>query len=85
MKSKIKLLEEQIIYHKQLYYAGKPEISDFEYDKLEEQLKKLDPKNKILSVIGTAVLGDSKIRHDKKMLSLDKTYSRDELIKWKAT
>ena len=30
---KIKQLEQDIIKHKNLYYQGKPQISDFEYDK----------------------------------------------------
>ena len=36
-----KTLEEKIIYHKNLYYKGVPEISDEEYDLLEEQLRKM--------------------------------------------
>ena len=48
---KIKNLEVEILKHKNLYYQGKPEISDYEFDKLEEELKNLDPKNPVLSLI----------------------------------
>lgn len=82
MNEKIKELELKIIKHKSLYYQGKPEISDFEYDEIEEQLKKLDPDSYVLSMVGTTVFSEDKIEHNKKMLSLNKTYKADELIKW---
>lgn len=81
--NKIKFLESEIIKHKNLYYQGKPEISDFEYDKLEEQLKSLDPKNSILEIVGSTNFKFEKIKHDEKMLSLNKTYKIKELIDWK--
>ncbi len=80
--SKIESLEKEIIKHKSLYYQGKPEISDVEYDKLEEELRSLDPENEILSIVGTSVISGEKIEHDKKMLSLSKTYKIDDLISW---
>jgi len=79
---KIKELEESIKYHKALYYAGKPKISDFEYDKLEEELQSLSPNNPVLNLIGAEVTSENKIKHDSKMLSLGKTYREDELLKW---
>lgn len=82
MASQIKKLEELIIKHKDLYYQGKPEISDFEYDKLEEDLRALDPDNSVLKVVGRSIFGDDKIEHAKKMLSLNKTYKVEDLVKW---
>lgn len=79
---KIKKLESEIIKHKSLYYAGKAIISDEDYDKLESELKLLDPENKVLNIVGTSVV-NNKVRHDKKMLSLNKTYKLDELLTWK--
>ena len=78
----IKVLERQIIKHKNLYYQGKPEISDFEYDGLEEKLKKIDPGNSSLLIVGSSIFKDEKIEHTHKMLSLNKTYKIDDLIKW---
>ncbi len=78
----IKKLENAILKHKALYYQGRAEISDHEYDALEEKLKKIDPENPVLSLVGTRVTNHKKIAHEKKMLSLNKTYKEDELIKW---
>ncbi|MCB9094779.1 MAG: NAD-dependent DNA ligase LigA [Halobacteriovoraceae bacterium] len=81
-QQKIERLEREILKHKELYYRGKPEISDYDYDKLEEELTKLSPNSPVLSVVGAKVSSDQKIKHDKKMLSLDKVYELEELEKW---
>jgi DNA ligase (NAD+) len=81
MKS-IEKLESLIRYHKALYYQGNPEISDHEYDKLEEELKKIDPDNPVLKLVGTTVSNLKKVKHDTKMLSLDKKYEYQELADW---
>ncbi len=81
MKS-IEKLESLIRYHKALYYQGNPEISDHEYDKLEEDLKKIDPDNPVLKLVGTTVSNLKKVKHDTKMLSLDKKYEYQELADW---
>ena len=81
--SRIQKLEAEIIKHKALYYQGRPEISDSAYDKLEEELKRLDPKNPTLQIVGSTTSASDKIKHDKKMLSLEKTYVLDDLISWK--
>jgi len=49
---KIEKLEKEILKHKKLYYTGNQEISDYEYDNLEEELRKLDPENKVLQMVG---------------------------------
>lgn len=81
--SRIQNLEKEIIKHKALYYQGRPDISDSEYDKLEEELRKLDPKNATLLIVGTTTSASDKIKHDKKMLSLEKTYIVEDLVSWK--
>lgn len=81
--SRIQTLEKEIIKHKALYYQGRPDISDSEYDKLEEELKKLDPKNPTLLIVGSTTSASDKIKHDKKMLSLEKTYVVEDLVSWK--
>jgi len=80
---KIQKLEAEILRHKELYYKGQPEISDLAYDELEESLRQLDPENKTLQLIGTTIKSKNKIAHDSKMLSLDKCYEIDDLLKWK--
>ena len=84
MKSKtVRELEELIIHHKDLYYRGKPEISDEKYDKIESELKKLDPNNPVLTLVGTKLTENvAKVEHQRKMLSLDKTYDEADLLKW---
>lgn len=80
---KIKELENAIKRHKVLYYQGRPEISDSEFDKLEDELKKIDPENSILKLVGLPSVGTSpKVKHQSKMLSLNKTYDLDDLKKW---
>jgi DNA ligase (NAD+) len=80
--SRIQELEALILKHKALYYQGRPEISDHQFDKLEEELKHLDPQNAALALIGTTSTNLEKIKHEKKMLSLEKTYLIEDLYKW---
>jgi DNA ligase (NAD+) len=80
--SRILELEALIKKHKALYYQGRPEITDFEFDKIEDELKKIDPENAALKIVGTTSSASDKIKHDKKMLSLEKTYVLDDLVSW---
>lgn len=84
MKHEIALLAESILHHKRVYYAGKPEISDAAYDKLEQRLRALAPDHPVLSLIGsTAELETGvKAKHARPMLSLEKTYEEADLIAW---
>jgi DNA ligase (NAD+) len=82
MKNKIKHLEEEIIKHKKLYYSGKSEISDEEYDSLEGELQSLDPNNAVLLIVGSDSFSGKKIKHSTKMLSLQKTYKVEDLENW---
>lgn len=81
--NRIQELERLILYHKELYYRGKAEISDEAYDKLEAELQKLDSDNSVLKLVGhMSVEKDVKVAHQRKMLSLDKTYVEEDLFKW---
>lgn len=76
-------LEKLILHHKERYYQGHAEISDEAYDKLEAELKKLDPENPVLQLVGFKQSETTaKVEHQKKMLSLDKTYDENDLTKW---
>lgn len=81
--SRVTVLRDLILKHKALYYQGRPEISDFEFDNLEAELTRLDPENPVLAVVGTTTSSSDKLKHDKKMLSLEKTYVLDDLLSWK--
>ncbi|MGA2180450.1 MAG: NAD-dependent DNA ligase LigA [Verrucomicrobiota bacterium] len=45
-KAEIKKLRSEIDHHRKLYYSGSAEISDYEFDQLEERLKKLERRSK---------------------------------------
>jgi len=82
-EKRIKELESLILYHKEKYYRGKSEISDEDFDRLEDELRKIDPENPILKFVGFTIKEtDNKIAHDKKMLSLEKTYDIADISKW---
>ncbi|WP_408098319.1 NAD-dependent DNA ligase LigA [Peredibacter sp. HCB2-198] len=81
--ARIQELEKLILHHKELYYTGHAEISDEKYDKLEAELKSLDPENPVLQLVGfKQAESTSKVEHQRKMLSLDKTYDETDLAKW---
>ncbi|MCR9203505.1 MAG: NAD-dependent DNA ligase LigA [Halobacteriovoraceae bacterium] len=82
--NRIQELEDLIRYHKAKYYQGSPEISDVDYDKLEDELKNRDPSNRVLAIVGSSPSGNKKVKHATKMLSLNKTYKLDDLLSWKA-
>lgn len=79
---RISELEKEIEKHKVLYYQGRAEIEDHEYDKLEDELRGLNPNSSILQVVGSIVKSNNKVKHDQKMLSLGKTYKFEDLISW---
>jgi DNA ligase (NAD+) len=88
---KIEALRDKIRHHEHRYYVlDDPEISDFDFDKLVEQLKKLEaehpelitPDSPTQRVGGKPREGVVKVEHSSPMLSLDNTYSEDELRDW---
>lgn len=87
----IEKLRTEIRRHDYLYYVlAQPEISDTEYDKLMKRLKELEEKNPQFitgdsptqRVSGKAVKDFSTVKHASPMLSLDNTYSSDEILEW---
>jgi DNA ligase (NAD+) len=71
INDQIKGLSDKILYHKALYYRGEPEISDLEYDKLEEKLRELDSENPVLFLVGSNTASGS-VNHNPPMLSCRK-------------
>ena len=89
--AKIDALREKIRHNEYRYFVlDDPEISDFDFDKLVEQLKKLEaehpdlitPDSPTQRVGGKPREGVVKVAHSSAMLSLDNTYSEDELRAW---
>lgn len=81
---RVGFLASEILRHKELYYAGKPEVSDAVYDALEDELKTLAPDHPVLNIVGSnsSSSTNAKVIHDVPMLSLNKTYSVDDLLGW---
>ena len=88
---KIDTLRDEIRYHEHRYYVlDAPEISDAEFDRLMDQLKRLEAEHPELIALdsptqrvgGKPREGFVKVRHSAPMLSLDNTYNEDELRNW---
>lgn len=88
IEKEIEKLRNEIRYHEHRYYVlDDPEISDPEFDKLMKRLQELEERNPGLvtpdspthRVGGTPAAEFPKARHSTPMLSLDNTYSVDEL------
>jgi DNA ligase (NAD+) len=84
-------LREQIDYHNRKYYVdAAPEISDREFDRLLEELQKIEKQHPELVTpdsptqrVGGAPIDEFRtVRHRVPMLSIDNTYSADELREW---
>lgn len=86
---RIKELTEQLNHHNYKYYVeDSPEISDFEFDAMLLELEKLEeqypqfksPNSPTMRVGGEAVSSFEKVHHDVEMQSLQKAFSKSELI-----
>jgi len=91
VKKEIQRLAQEIEGHNYRYYVlDEPIISDREYDVLMERLLKLEEAHPTLRLpdsptqrVGAKLLeGNRPVSHQVKMLSLDNTYSIDELKAW---
>ena len=85
---RVEELRRQINYHNSKYYVeAKPEISDREFDRLLDELKKLEaahpdlvtPDSPTQRVGGEPVGSFRTVTHRVPMLSIDNTYNPDEL------
>lgn len=90
-KNRIEFLRKEIRRHDYLYYVlSNPELSDKEYDDLVKELQRLEseypefvsPDSPTQRVSGGVLEGFSTVRHRVKILSLDNTYSIEELKEW---
>ncbi|MEO0162168.1 MAG: NAD-dependent DNA ligase LigA [candidate division WOR-3 bacterium] len=90
-KKEIEKLRKEINYHNYRYYVlNQPVISDYEYDQLYKRLVELEKKFPELITpdsptqrVGGEPLKEFKtVEHKIKMLSLDNTYSEEELLEF---
>jgi DNA ligase (NAD+) len=88
---RVEALRQKIRHHEYRYHVlDAPEITDAEFDQLMHELKQLEVQNPQLitpdsptqRVGGKPREGFGKAQHSSPMLSLDNTYSEDELRNW---
>lgn len=83
-------LEKAVTFHNAQYWVKNDAIiTDPDFDRLLEALRSKAPDSKILDAIGPEGAGElgeegtlEKVTHDPPMLSLDKCYEEDTLVKW---
>lgn len=92
-EEKIIAIREKLNHHNYLYYVqSSPEITDEDYDRLMRELIELEKKNPSLfdpmspsQRIGSDIeSGFAQVKHRYPMLSLDNTYTREEIIEFAA-
>lgn len=85
-------LAEEVRRHRDLYYNGTPEIPDADFDKLFQQLQKMEaehpelavPDSPTMEVGAPAALTSSfaNVEHLERMMSLDNVFDEGELRDW---
>ena len=90
-RQEIKALSEELKKHNHLYHTlDQPEITDYQYDQLfqklldlESQFPDLVKKDSPSQQVGGVVLDSFvKVQHEEPMLSLQNTYSSDEILEF---
>lgn len=88
---RVEALREKIRHHERLYFVmDAPEVSDLEFDQLMNELKTIEAEHPELVTLdsptqrvgGKPREGFLKAAHSSPMLSLDNTYSVDDLRNW---
>lgn len=90
MQDRINFLREELNKYAYNYYVlDNPLISDFEYDKLFNELKELEEQNpEFITLdsptqrVGGISTGFEEHKHKYRLYSLDNTYNEEELRKW---
>src|SRR5206468_12885464 len=91
LAGRLESLRDEIRHHEYRYYVlDDPELSDAEFDRLMNELKKLEAKHPELitpdsptpRVGGKPREGFVKVPHSIPMLSLDNAHSEEELRSW---
>jgi DNA ligase (NAD+) len=82
MSTEMKMLLEELKNANAAYRAGKPVMSDEDYDAKIEQYRQFDPANEFLNEVESEpenTFGGVKVIHDERMLSMAKVYSIPKL------
>lgn len=77
-------LVQEISEHNRRYWdEDQPSISDYDYDRLVERLRVLNANHPLLKNLGPSIgaIGEA-VTHQSPMLSLDKCYQSEDLLKW---
>jgi len=91
IQQEMQQLTEQLLYHARRYYnEDAPEISDFEYDKMQCRLRELEaqypqfarPDSPTQRVIGAVLEGFEEVRHPYPMESLQDVFSFEEIAEF---
>jgi DNA ligase (NAD+) len=91
IQSRINSLRDEIRRHEHLYYVlDTPELTDADFDRLMQELKRLEaahpelitPDSPTQRVGGKPREGFVKVEHSRPMLSLDNAYNEQELRDW---
>ena len=90
-EERIIAIREKLNHHNYLYYVqSSPEITDAEYDRLMRELIELEKKNPSLydpmspsqRVGSDTESGFAQVKHQYPMLSLDNTYTQEEIAEF---
>lgn len=81
-RAEIDGLETRIKELRKAYWDGECTTPDAEYDALVEKLRSVEPNNPLLSTPEHGVMKGGKVVHKEPMLSLQKVYNKDDLMKW---
>jgi len=88
-KQEIEKLRKELERHNRLYYAGTPEISDYDFDQMLRRLEALeqehgdfDPNSPTQRVGGAPIESFPTVIHEPPMLSIENAYTLEELSEW---
>src|SRR5437870_2935859 len=89
-KREIEKLRVDLERHNRRYYEGTPEITDYDFDQLMRRLEELeaahpqysDPNSPTQRVGGAPFETFATVIHDPPMLSIENSYSLEELRDW---
>jgi len=87
IEKEITHLREEILKHDEAYEAGRPIITDSEYDRLYYQLVEMErqypqfrtPDSPTQRIVFKAVDGLTKVRHSEPMLSQEKAHTEEDV------
>lgn len=81
-KIRISELESLIARYQKSYYDGEGEIPDADFDRLWDELKRLDPDNAVLHRVGADSGNFDKVRHIMPMGSQEKAADPQQFLAW---